>query len=76
MKVYILDEGTRFVYDESGDRRYVDVMPCPECMKYQWKENEKATVQKAVDLIFLLADFNRAVFHEETGCVSSSDLDY
>lgn len=76
MKVYVLDESNGFVYDENRNRRYVDVAPCPKCAKYQWEENERIAVQKAVELIFSLADFKCAAFHKAGGCISSSDWGY
>lgn len=57
MKVYVKDQGCRCLRDATHKRKYQNVELCPCCMQYRWTPDERKEVQQAIDLVWLLVDF-------------------
>lgn len=73
MQVYVLDEKGHYAFDEHHQQRSIELEPCSDCVKHQWSQDERVAIERAVKLVWHLADFERAVFHALGQCYSRSD---
>ena len=77
MRIYVLGEtGQRvWIENERHERRYLytEVQPCTNCREYRWTEQESTAIQRAVELILALSNFELDVFHALFGAYSGKD---